>query len=313
MNLKNIFVSLILSCVLYIALFFFVFHKPLTIGIIGEYFDKKLSYLQTENNNKIIILAGSNGRFSHRCEVIERIVNKTCVNMSISADISIEYMLNKLKPYLRANDLIYLPIEYSFFYKSENEPKYGAEAPFIASYDHGHLIDLEAQEIINIAFYFDLKYLFSCIGEMALVKAGMQRRFSINTMTKQGDEKFHNVLNSAPYRKFVNNVNWEPPVINDKEYFEFKKSIIQAFLSWAIETDIKVVGGLPTTFNDIEINDNYINILRKIYINGGQNFLVLSNKSQYPRSYFYDSKYHLSEEYQIKHSKKIAKNLIKYF
>ena len=95
------------SCALFIWIFVFVIHKPITIGIKQEYFAKKTHYLQGIEANKMVILAGSNGRFSHRCETLAQETGIPCANMSIAAGISLEYQFNKLKPHLQSGALVY--------------------------------------------------------------------------------------------------------------------------------------------------------------------------------------------------------------
>jgi hypothetical protein len=63
-----------------------------------------------------------------------------------------------------------------------------------------------------------------------------------------------------------------------------------------------VVGGLPTTPDNVVIGEASIATLRELFMRHGHRFLVLPNHSQYPLSCFYDSLYHLNEECQIRHS-----------
>ena len=127
MKIKQLISAAILSCVAYFFVFHFVVHKPLTIGVMKDYFSEKLGYLSKIHGRKIIILAGSNGRFSHRCETIENETGIPCSNMSIAASISLDYQLDKIKPHLSAGDLIYLPLEYGLLNKSRKQMMAGDE------------------------------------------------------------------------------------------------------------------------------------------------------------------------------------------
>jgi len=89
-----------------------------------EYFEIKMQYLVQADEQKLVLLAGSNGRFSHSCEIIEKQLSIPCVNMSISADLSLDYQFEKIKPYLNPGDTVYLPLEYGvlagFIIKTES-------------------------------------------------------------------------------------------------------------------------------------------------------------------------------------------------
>jgi hypothetical protein len=69
---------------------------------------------------------------------------------------------------------------------------------------------------------------------------------------------------------------------------------------------VRVIGGLPTTPDGVQINEPLIAQLRGFFQQHGQDFLVLPNRSQYPLDCFFDSTYHLNEGCQIEHSKQLA-------
>ena len=66
---------------------------------------------------------------------------------------------------------------------------------------------------------------------------------------------------------------------------------------------------MPTTLDDESVPDEFIGRMCAWYKSHGHGFMVLENKSQYPRSSFYDTAYHLSEEHQIYHSRLVADRL----
>jgi len=313
MKFKYIIYSMIISCFIYMSLFIFVVHKPLTEGIKQGYFQKKISYLMSINSKKIIVLAGSNGRFSHRCETIEVETGIPCVNMSIEAGFSLYYQFEKIKPYLKTGDLVYLPLEYNKFAESRIDALTGSEIPFIVAYEHDYLLKLNMEKQIYSMFYFDLKYLISCLGEMILNKIGVKRRFTLDTMTVNGDESTHNREKAKSYKAYIDNIKWTAPPVETFDEKSFGALILTDFMKWATANDVTIVGGLPTTFNDSPIPDKLTNNLYQFYKKNGHYFLVMQNKSQYPRDYFFDTKYHLAEEYQIIHSKMIANFLFEFF
>ena len=148
---------------------------------------------------------------------------------------------------------------------------------------------------------------------MTLARAGIKRRINPDSLTAQGDEAGHTLERSKPYREYLNSLNWTPPDENSVVANSPKAKIISDFLVWGENNNVKVIGGLPTTFNDQPVPDTLVAKLSAFYKSKNQVFLSMANKSQYPRSHFFDTPYHLSEEYQIKHSVSIAEMIKAHF
>jgi len=297
------------SLLLYAVIFVFIVHKPLTVGVMQGYYANKLSYLEDIDDRKIVLLAGSNGRFSHRCETMELLLGMPCSNMSVSSDLSLDYQLDIIKPYLNAGDIVYLPLEFGALSGTKQEVMAGAEQPYVVAYDHDYLKGMSLERLVYALFYFDLKFLISGLGEMLLDSMHVKRRFSLDTLTRQGDESGHTLEKGSPYREVLANFEWSPPVPGNFAGDSFKAEVLGDFLGWAAERDIQVIGGLPTTFDDKPVPDELVARLCAWYRQHGQGFMVLENKSQYPRSSFYDTPYHLVEEQQIRHSRLVAGRL----
>ena len=298
-----------LSCLIYFSLFSFLIYSPISIDSIKEYFEKKEKYLKGIKGSKIVILAGSNGRFSHRCETIEDELDLSCVNMSISAGISLNYQINKISKYLNSGDIVYLPLEYGKLSYNKYKVMSGTEIPYIIKYDLNYLLRMNLEELSHAIFYFDFKYLISSIGEMIFTSIGMEQRFRLDEMTLQGDDRNHTLEAGKQFKEFIMSVDWTPPDIDSFNSKSYGANLIYDFMNRAKEKGIIVVGGLPTTFNDKPIPNELIIKMVDFYKGNNHDFILLDNKSQYPREYFYNTSYHLSEEYQIIHSKEISQYL----
>jgi hypothetical protein len=226
--------------------------------------------------------------------------------MSVSSDLSLDYQLDIIKPYLNPGDVVYLPLEFGALSGTKQEVMAGAEQPYVVANDHEYLKGMGVERLIHALFYFDLKFLISGLGEMLLDSLHVQRRFSLDTLTRQGDESGHTFEKGAPYRSLLASLEWSPPAMEAFVEDSFKSKILGDFLEWAAERKIQVIGGLPTTFDDEAVADEFVARLCVFYKRHGHRFMVLENKSQYPRSSFYDTAYHLVEEEQINHSSLIA-------
>jgi hypothetical protein len=87
------------------------------------------------------------------------------------------------------------------------------------------------------------------------------------------------------------------------------RAAIAAFLDWCHAHNVVAVGGLPTVFDDHPIPDAIIDTLKDFYAQHGAAFIVLPNRSQYPRADFYDSASHLRQSAQLAHSRLVAQGL----
>jgi hypothetical protein len=81
---------------------------------------------------------------------------------------------------------------------------------------------------------------------------------------------------------------------------------LNALIDTALRKGVIVVGGLPTVFEDDAVSDGAVSRIRELYESHGACFLALPNRSQYPRSDFFDTSDHLQEEFQIAHSTALA-------
>lgn len=293
------------GAILYALAFLFVLHKPLTTGAVRSYYDKKISYVKSiANERKIVVLAGSNGRFSHRCQTIEAQTGIRCANISVAAGFNLVWQLDKFLPYLHANDILYLPLEYMT--EVGEGATVGTEAAYLVAYDHTSLLRLYTPpEALSSVFGFNILDVFESVGEMGLSAAGKQTRYSVQTLTPQGDEFGHDIKHAAEYAVFIRSQGAPHPMAalyrNDKEMTQVS-AVIQA----ARDKGVIVVGGLPTTVAGTELSDDLLAAIRDFYIGHGACFLALPNRSLYPVADFYDSNYHLAEPAQLRHSRLVG-------
>jgi len=76
-----LFGALMASLDLYLAVFTFV-HRPLTTDGVGETLQARITYANSLTSPRLFVWAGSNGRYSHRCETLSQITSLPCANLS---------------------------------------------------------------------------------------------------------------------------------------------------------------------------------------------------------------------------------------
>ncbi len=308
LNLAAMAAAIVAGIAAYLLLFATLVHKPLTLDIMGAYIDQKQRIMDATPSPRILILAGSNGRFSHSCEQIARDTGIACANLSTTASIGLKYQIDAYIDRMRPGDLLYLPLEYY-------DPAYpmrddvGDEGAYLVHAAARRLPETYGwRGVLRALFSFDLRFAISAVGEMLLERAGVDRRTSLATMNAHGDETGHTDAKAQAYR--ARNAAL-PKLSVSKQSFEDAGywSKVSQQLARLRARGVIVVGGLPTTFDDTEIAPEALMMLRRHYAAAGGCLLVLPNRSLYPRSYFYDASYHLTESHQRAHSSLLAPRL----
>ena len=164
--LLKVIAMVVISIIIYTVAFGFIFKKPLTIGYCKDAYNKKKDYLLKCNGSKFVIIAGSNGLFSHSAKVIEKEIGINGINYSLDAGLGIDLILEKGKEVLKQGDIVILPLEYGFYNQGENDVTFTANGnSFIFQYDTSYLFKFGPQKFMASIFSFDLKYLISAIIE----------------------------------------------------------------------------------------------------------------------------------------------------
>jgi hypothetical protein len=294
------------SLLIYGVVFGVLVHKPLTVGVIDDLLQFKEAYAARADAPKLIIFAGSNARFSHRCQTIEKLLAMPCVNFGVGRGIGLDYLFDRLEPLLKPGDIVYMPLEYEWYIDDKIAAMTGPDAELMFYDDKKKLLGFGGERALRAFFSFDLRYLVSALSEMALQAIGVQRRVGLATMTPQGDEFGHTPEEAAPYRAYLATASPYIPTAETLAASSYVEHQLAVFLAWAREHGIVVIGGLQTTFRDAPVTDETIAALRHIYEANGQRFLVLPSHSQYPRDCFFDTYAHLTEPCQIAHSTALA-------
>lgn len=298
----------VLSIALFVAVFSVV-HRPLVVGEIQKQLDYKLAYARRLDSPKIVIFAGSNGRYSHRCEMLTAALGRPCVNASIGMGIGLDFLLDQWRPLLRRNDLVYMPLEYGQYRFSNTEMHGGLQNALLVHSQRQTLWSLGPQRIAAAYGSFDLPFLLHGLVEMALERQGFHRRSSTDSLTLQGDESGHTALLGQSYAAFLRRIapdTTHVPATSDSI------RVIEAFLQQMRREGIVVVGGLPTVPDSVARAAPDFEHLRRLYEDQGQHFLVLPNQSRYPPACFFDTLYHLNEECQKTHSTALATPLSRF-
>jgi hypothetical protein len=295
----------LLSIAAYASVFLFVVRKPLTVGVYKQMIELKQERVRSLASPRLLIIAGSNGLFSHSAETLTYECGVPVVNASLTAAFSLPFIIDQTRPLLREGDVVYMPIEYGLYAFDLEEEK--CDGHYLIAYDRESFWRQDSKRIVNQMFSFDLPYLISGLGEMALEKANVQRRFNAESLNDRGDQIGHTEEAGKEYRPVIE--AWKPLPAVEPETIRtdsFTQRYLADFLEWAGQNGVVVVGGLPTMFDDQPVSDATVNAVREVFESRGHYFVALPNRSQYPREMFFDTPFHLHEQAQHQHSRALA-------
>ena len=298
--------SMLASVLLYLGVFSVV-QRSLTLDSMALLIENKLAHAQSLPAPRLLLLAGSNGRYSHRCQALQAATGWPCSNLSLAVGLGLDFQLQWIEPLLKAGDVLYLPLEYSQYAVSQDEMESGAENTLLVHHFQQTLWSLPAPRIARAYGSFDLPFLTHGLLEMALSRAGFQMRNGADALTPEGDARGHTAVAGLAYTAYLRSVKFDnTPLPLQSHALE----VVDAFLARAAQRSVRVIGGLPTTPDSAVLDDAGIQRLRNLFARHDHSFLVLPSRSQYPLSCFFDTLYHLNEPCQLQHSRAVGMALL---
>jgi hypothetical protein len=298
------------SVLLYAAVFGLVLDRPLALGFLRAQIDAKLARGARIPGPKLVILAGSNGPYSHRCETIEPLLHRPCVNAGVAVGIGLDYLFARWRPLLHPGDTVYLPLEEAQYVRSRAATVVGPDAAIMLRHDRATLAKLLPDRWLGALFSFDLRGAVSSVIEMALVAVHFHDpRVEVTGATNAwGDHVGHTLQFAAisvPVLAAAHPTHATPSAIAAGD----GTAEVVTFLHWANAHQVQVIGGLPTGFADTPMPAATIAAIRAVFATNGAEFLLLPTHSEYPRAAFFDTPEHLNEPAQIAHSILVAAGL----
>lgn len=308
-TLLAIIVAMVVSVLLYALLFGEVLHKPLSVGTIRDYFVLKTARAAALPSPKLVFFGGSNVRFGLSCELAERETGVPCVNAGFLADVGIDLMATKFEPLLQPGDVVYIPLAYEQYLWDRDFVETQRDAAYLFAHDRETLLRMPRSRQLHALFHFDLPYLVSAVAENILAAAGLRRQaggtraFSAGNLNAWGDETGHTAEQGLVFEALIAASPWKlPPLASFTPEDHFYTQSLERFIVRMREHGVVVVGGLVQVADDVVIDPRIVERVRAIYERNGAEFIALPNRSQYPRSCFFDSVYHLNEECQRRHT-----------
>lgn len=305
--MRRLLLACLASVLLYGAAFAFLLDRPLALGTLRHEIDARLAIGAALPSPKLVILAGSNGPYSHRCEIIGPMLGLPCVNGGVALGIGLDYLFARWKPELRPGDIVYLPMETAQYTVGRLASMLGPDAAIMLRHDRATLAALKPRRWLAALFSADLRALVMSLTEMAAAPFDPERLRAavVGRSNAWGDHVGHTAALAAANRAVLASaVRREPPAGAIAAGHGARE--IARFVRWSRAHGVLAIGGLPTGFDDVPLPPATIAAIRAVYVDAGGRFLLLANHSRYPRADFFDTPDHLDEPCQIAHSLRVA-------
>ena len=294
-----------LSVVLYVIVFAGLIDRPLSLGLLRLEMMQKTARLAALPSPTLVILAGSNGPYSHSCAVIGAMLNMPCENAGIAVGIGLDDLFTRYAPLLHRGDVLYMPMELQQYTATRAQYRAGADGEFLVRHDRWVLAQLPPDRILGAVFCCNLGDFLESLAEMPLAHAGVidPQHLLASEYNSQGD-RIDNSLAEADPALLRHSPRPEPSTSEIAN--SYGTALITRLVAQEAARKVVVIGGLPTDFASAVITTPEINAVAAIYTANGGSFALLPNHSLYPAADFFNSEDHLAQPCQYRHSIAIA-------
>jgi hypothetical protein len=305
--MRRLLLSCLASLIAYALMFGFVLDRPFALGFLQAQIDTKLAAAAALPSPKLVILAGSNGPYSHRCELIEVMLTMHCVNGGVAVGIGLDYLFARWHTLLRPGDVVYLPMEETQYARARATTELGPDASIMFRHDWRTLAMLPPRRWSAALFSFDLRSaVMSTIEGLLRATHFRDPRAGVTGATNAwGDHVGHTMALAASSRDIVAHATLNHATAQQIQE-GYGTTLIAEFIRWAIDHGVTVIGGPPTVPADAPVPAATAAAIRAVYQANGVAFLELPGQARYPRYAFFDTTDHLNETWQIRHSELVA-------
>lgn len=121
MNKKIFVLFIILNLFIILFIYISLFFYQLGANVKSEswiepmYQIKHKKAISIGNQNKIIIISGSNALFGIDSQLISDMLNKPILNLAVMGSLDTDFLYYKIKKYIKKNDIVVMPLEYHHY------------------------------------------------------------------------------------------------------------------------------------------------------------------------------------------------------
>ena len=308
--MRRLLLSCALSLLVYAGAFACLLDRPLTLGVLQARIEANLTLGRAIQTPKLVILAGSNGPYSHRCETIQPLIGRPCINAGVAVGVGLDYLFTRWKPELHPGDIVYLPLEEAQYVRSRLTSDLGPDAAIMLRHDRTTLLAMPPRRQIAALFSGDLRGAIMSAIETALVSDDFNdpRAAASGGFNALGDRIGHTArLAAGNLPALAAMVPFHPTA--GEIAAGYGTRVVGGFIRWASLHGVRVIGGLPVGFIDSPIGAEEKAAIEAVFRDRGVPFLETAGGGRFPRSAFFDTPDHLNETFQIENSRAVARGL----
>jgi hypothetical protein len=297
-----------LSLLVYLAVFSMMVDRPLSLGVLRLELLRKTAVLAALPSPKLVVLAGSNGPYSHSCVVISAMLNMPCENAGIAVGVGLDDLFVRYEPSLHAGDVIYMPMELQQYSMTASAYRASVDGQFLLRRDRRVLVNLPLPRVVGAGFCCTLADLMEALVEMPVAAQGDIK--PVKLLDAEYDDQGDRIDNDLSDRDaaLLAPTSRIAPSARDISS-GYGTALIAAFVARESGRGVIIIGGMPVDYSSANIPDSTVSTVAAIYDANGGRFMVLPNQSEYPRADFFNGEDHLAKPCQYLHSIFIARRL----
>ena len=242
---------LLAACALSVALYFLVFaallDRPFSLGLLRLEIAQKTARLAQLPSPKLVIIAGSNGPYSHSCVVMGAMLNLPCENAGIAVGIGLDDLFARYAPLLHPGDILYMPMELQQYTATRAQYPTSADGGFLLRHDRSVLLKLPPDRILGAIFCCNLPDFLESLAEMPIAREGAidPQRLLASEYNGFGDRIDNDPANADP-----DLLRHPPRKAPDALAITagYGTRLISHFVAEQTAKGVIVVGGLPSDF-----------------------------------------------------------------
>lgn len=298
---------LLLPIALYIIIHILFNIEGVKKNYFGELYNYKKEILkEKKEKRKIVIIGGSNGKFSYNSKLLEDSTGLQVVNAAIQGNCGLLFYFNFIEPYLRKGDIVVLSPEYDLLLK-ENGMFGNYQYIQLAGYETDFYKHIFSDKNQFIAFFQQSFLHFKAFFEILIVKIKFPKG-AIDYIIKKQHNAWGDVDSLDNNIKF-NFKNYAIEI--DTLFYPELDIYLNSFVQKCTDKGIKFCINFPSVSRqntiqkvpDQEILINMQKLLPKAI------FLNKPSESIYDKSWFFDSPYHLRTNTKNIHTTKLFINI----
>ncbi len=303
--MRRLAVCAALSLSLYFLLFGLVLDRPLSLEPLRLELLWKAGRLAALPSPKLVIIAGSNGPYSHSCAVIGPMLGLACENAGIAVGIGLDEIFTRYAPALRPGDIVYMPMELEQYAMTRAEYNALVDGALLLRHDKTNLATLPPGRVAGALFCCTLGDALEALVEMPLAALHWQNPAAMlaRQYNTEGD-RVDNLAAGADAALLSGPARAAPSAAEIQN--GYGAWLIARFVAQERARGIRIIGGWPVDFTDARVSAAARAAVLRVY---GGDFLNLPGQSLYPRADFFNSEDHLARPFQIRHSITIALGL----